>query len=57
MRLPSGGRIKKLCENTLLSYDDISPLASYYQVAINCMVYPIMVRHTHTHTHTVLICW
>ena len=33
MRLPSGGRIKKLC-------DDISPLANYYQVYNNCMVYP-----------------
>jgi len=30
MRLPSGGRIKKLCENTLLSEDDIFPLANYY---------------------------
>jgi hypothetical protein len=40
MRLPSGDRIKKLFENTHLSYDDISPLANYYQVANNCMVYP-----------------
>ena len=38
MRLTFGGRIKKLCENTLLSQDDISPLANYYQVANNCMV-------------------
>jgi hypothetical protein len=43
MRLPSGGRIKKLCENTHLSYDNISPLANYYQVANNCMVYPTLV--------------
>ena len=41
MRLPAGGRIKKLCENTLLSWDDISPLANYYQVTNNCMVYTI----------------
>jgi hypothetical protein len=33
MTLPSDGRIKKLCENTLLSWDNISPLANNYKVA------------------------
>jgi hypothetical protein len=40
MTLPAGGRIKKSCENTLLSWDNISLLANNYKVANNCMVYP-----------------
>ena len=47
MRLPVGGRIKKLGENTLLSQDGITPLANYYQVANNCMVYPTICLHFH----------
>ena len=43
IRLPPGGRIKKVWENTLVSEDDISPLANYYRVANNCMVYPIAI--------------
>jgi len=43
IRLASVRRIKKLCKKTLLSLDNIFPLANYYQVANNCMVYPIAV--------------
>jgi hypothetical protein len=39
MTLPSGGRIKKLCENTLVIYN-ITLLANNYKVTNNYMVYP-----------------